>query len=68
VLTDKAPCVVHVLSACWEQVHVLTDNAGMELVSDLALAHYLLAAGLSCREPHRMLHQMLLVSIMTCSI
>ncbi len=29
----------------WEQVHVLTDNAGMELVSDLALAHYLLAAG-----------------------
>ena len=27
------------------QVHVLTDNAGMELVSDLALAHYLLSQG-----------------------
>jgi hypothetical protein len=27
------------------QVHVLTDNAGMELVSDLALAHYLLSCG-----------------------
>jgi hypothetical protein len=30
------------------QVQVVTDNAGMELVSDLALAHYLLAAG--CRR------------------
>jgi hypothetical protein len=37
---------VHVLTDnALRQVHVLTDNAGMEIVSDLALAHYLLSAG-----------------------
>ena len=35
----------HVLDPAVSEVHMFNDNSGMEIVSDLALVHYLLTSG-----------------------
>jgi hypothetical protein len=52
LLADDAPALLDYLSGldpAQTKVDIVLDNAGYELVNDLALAHYLLASGLAAR-------------------